>query len=741
MINALVLMLTVGQQADPMAIRLPELEVTARTVQQVADEIGEAAAIKLLVPGKLGKEVVFASLKNKSVKECMDSLATVAYGDWKFENGVYTLARNQSAQAAENKARSAELEILKKQLKDKATELKQPAWSKDSAQKYADGLYKLQKSMQNNFRVGEGERAQVTVYGMSLAGPAYDLLSTVIQGIDPIELANIPIGGRVVLSTNPNRMQKPLRMSIIQAIQQFTQRMDDVFEATKSSSYPDLGADFSGSIGFPKSKSGAVAKANIILYHGSDDYSIGIQLVGRGGEEIAAVSTNLGTEVEVDTNTPSTEKAPEPSADRIKLSPISSEFLSYVGAFGLSGGSARSIGTYIDGAVVYVSAGQAARNISPTPELNKVLLTPAQYDPLNLVIPESLKAVYQSKDYIGIIPDAVWDGLTPTQVTQLTQKRFKDILTSFCEVSDESNVLTIRPLKPFSSESNRLNRVAMERLISQVNGRGYARLSELAEYASTRSNSSYGQTIDMMIMGISIPFAAQDIFRGGFGFGYWLAPIIASQKQTVDKLTDGDLFLNYGRMNTQEKYAFERLIFDEAPQGQMSSGNVGISVNTQPDTRVPMARDSEPTELHPNGLPVDAGVKLSTKSQDGVLGKLSKSRNGRLMSATQLGAILGMIDGEGGSEGEFKITAYELYQIATVKDIQITVESGPPSNNTRSGPQFVDGEVKPGSPLTMNQLPSEMIARIQTARKQLSDMMQNMNSGRGGQRTPPPPIQ
>lgn len=155
MISALVMVLVGGKQADPLATQIPELKITAQTVQQAANRIGDAAGVKLLVPGKLGSEIIFASLKDNSAKECMDYVAGVSYGAWKFENGVYTLSRNQSAQAAEAKAQSAEVEQLRKQLKDKAAELKQPAWSKDAAKKYVDGLYALQKSLLKNFRVGE----------------------------------------------------------------------------------------------------------------------------------------------------------------------------------------------------------------------------------------------------------------------------------------------------------------------------------------------------------------------------------------------------------------------------------------------------------------------------------------------------------------------------------------------------------------------------------------------------------
>lgn len=737
MISALVMILTVGKQTDPLSIQIPKLEITAQSVQHIANQIGEAAGVKLLVPGKLGSEIVFASLKDKTAKQCMDYLANVSYGEWKFDNGVYRLVRNQSAQAAEAKAQSTEVELLRKQLKEKAAELKQPAWSRDAAKKYVDGLYAMQKSLLNNFRVGEGERAQVTIEGPSVAGPAYDLLSTVIQNVDPVELMSIPKGGRVVYSTSPNRMQKPLRMNLGTAIQQFTLRMNDVYEASQTNSYPDLGADFNGSVGFPKARTGAVAKANITVFNGQGGYTIGIQLVGINGEEIAQTSSNHNPGTEFDPNEPTPPRNPEPVADPIKLSAISSEFLSYVSIFGLSGGSSRSIGVFMDGAPVFVSAGQAARNISPSIELNKILLTPAQHDPLNLVIPESLDAVYADKQFVAIIPDALWEQLSPMQVAQLSQKRVNDTLASVCEVTAENGVTTIRPLRPFLSESSRLNRGAMERLVSQVNSRGFAHLSELAEYATARKDMSFGQSLDMLILGISVPFAAQDI-RGGFGFNYWMAPIIASQKVSVDSLPDGDFYITYGRMNAGEKQALERLIFDEPLSAQIASGNMSISVNTEPNTNVPMARDSEPTERFPNGLPVDVGLKLTAKSQEGVLGKLSKSRNGRLMSATQLGAILGMIDGEGGSDGEMKITAYEIYQLATVKEIQASVERGQNGGSVRGGQQFTDGELKPGSPLTLNQLPSDMIGRIQSARKQLRDMMERMNSG-GGRNTVPPP--
>lgn len=738
MINALFLILSASQQPDEkLAKVLPEFTVTAQTFERTAKSLSEASGLILQVPGALAKEVVFTSLKGQTVKQCMDRLAEAAYGEWKYENGVYLLRRLDSAQTAENEAIAKETAVLAQKIKDKAEELRQPGWSANSAKTYLDGLYKLQQAALKNVHFGGHEgRYTININGPSMAGPAYDLLATVLQNLDVRTLQNLKVGEHAVFSTNPNRMQQPLRMNISQAVQSYVRNMNEVHALAQNTSYPDLGADFGGSVGFPKGKSAPVAKTNVILYRGPSGFVIGVQLVGQDGSEIASTSTNLEPGIESGFESPAG-APPKEQKEPIPYSKLTDEFLAYVKAFGILGGSTRSVGLMIDGAPVFVTSGQAARTINPSPELGEIFTNPTRRDPLSIFMPEMLAGSYKGQNYVAVVPDTFWEMIWITIGGGTSKEEFVELLSEHCQIVTQDGGTVIRPLRPFKSESTRVKREAMERFVGQVYNRGFARVSELAEYATARGYNAMQGSMDMLILGIATPFAAQDL-KNAFSYSYWLAPILASQKRTLDNLAEGEFHLPYGKMNAVERNAMEQLIYNEPYDASIASGNYSINVSTEPETRKVMARDSEPTEMFPNGIPADVSVKLTAKLEDGVFGRVKQNRNGRLMSAIQLGAIMGMIDSEGGSDGEFKITAFEEFQLAKIKHITPQIDRGQTYGGASAAPLMVDGEILPGGPYGITQLPAEMIKRIESARAQLRDVFQRMNQGGGGNNVPPP---
>ena len=177
------------------------------------------------------------------------------------------------------------------------------------------------------------------------------------------------------------------------------------------------------------------------------------------------------------------------------------------------------------------------------------------------------------------------------------------------------------------------------------------------------------------------------------------------------------------------KSAFEQMVLSKR-LGNLGDG-MSISVmmgNDEP--KVSMASDREPTERFPNGLPGDMLVTIDIIEQIGVLGKLRGHPTGQLMSAVQLGAITGFIEGSGGANSELKISEFEEFFEAVTRSIEVSY-----FGSIGDG-VFTDGYLKPYTQAkAYNALDPEILKLGEQARAAVRESAQRM---RNEQRADPP---
>lgn len=703
----------------------------------------------MLVPGKTGSEIAFVSLADPTLQEGMDVLAALVYGEWKFENGVYTLKRTTAA-AIELEAAERDIAALKMKIKDVAESLRQPTWTQESAKAYAEAQYKMQQESLKRVQFqGGGSRPKFRIMGSSAEGPTQQLMSEVISGLDARILYGLPLGSRAVYSTRPNRMQQALRTSIAKPLQDFNRQNADIYDEVKRNPPPDLGADISGSLGFPSFRTADISKANVIVNRGFDKrFSVGIQLVGPSGEEIDQFSCQLV--VQRNTSQPVIEpekpRAQEPDV-QIATSPIAKEFFGYLKEFGLFGGY-KSVVTALIGdeseqsginsKTVRFGDGPSVRNISPSPALLEILSDPSTTDPLTILLPELFTEIYGKSDYAALVPDLTWEYLAAYAGGPLMKSQVLQSIGYECETVEIDGKTIVRPVQPLRTENSRANRAAMRDFISATNAKGAARLSDIAKYASQRGKLCQGFECDMLILALATPFATSEMVRY-FNQNFWFAPLLAGANQALDDISPGENYWALARMSAQQQSALERLIMDVPLEITMNSGSSSWGIIKREFALNKMASDTEPTERYPNGLPNNFALRLYAVEENGLFGRTKSAKNGKLLNLNDLGANLGAIDSATGSETDYRTTEFEEFKLAKVKTIALALAD---QQGTVIQPfshlQFTDGEILAGSPMTLNQLPPEIIGQVTKVRDQIRQLINQMNSGKKPGQAPPP---
>ena len=426
------------------------------------------------------------------------------------------------------------------------------------------------------------------------------VLGELLKGINPRTLASVPVGGRIVFSTEPTQMQLPFGSNASQVIsalvaqhnKEVQGRASDVAEAA-GSGQPEMPEFMRQFVDRYTKPIGSVSKANLIFQRQASFFGqVSLDIYNEKGESAYTAQQLLGEMF----NQPADDAALKPSTGTstpIELSPDSVAIFSMQPDFR-------------DGQIVAgkpIPAETLAR-------LRKVTIT----DPLSLRATDEVLgwAAAEKKNVVALLPDAMMvDPLAYTK-TMPTVEAFRTGLdrATLLRASELPGVTVLSPADPIEDRRNRVNRRSLEVLLSASAKKGIAGLLDLAEFART----SPSPTENGVLMLYSTVFMPE------------ITSLTMVEASTWDGLR---LFGNLGALPRKALADSRTISFSALPAGSLAPILFGASARPVTESADDgmlasmMAMmgggsdgyKSEVTEIMPNGVPAAGSLSAAVKEE------------------------------------------------------------------------------------------------------------------------------
>lgn len=586
----------------------PPITFSSRAVPvtRLLKEYSLATGKKVRATSAMESDIVVVRLANVEHEEFRRRLAAAVAGRWTTEGEDQVLVPDEPARAMESR----------REIEKRALDIRAAIKVRLETRKRADGDKTWYAQMGQNWSFANGE----------------NLLTSFLQLSDTDALARLKRGERVVYSTVPNVMQRPLPNAIWPEVSKFVADHNRSVEAQKqqqeqSEAKTDvelkmeaylrkLGVDPDG----PSLRRIGQAPAKVLFAvqrsaMGVAGLSLSAALYDADGKVLAQASEIVGygsggpvPEVEIDPQTgevkPPPEKPTDPNDPAIQLSAES-----------------RAVADFLRG---WTSDDE--QPTEPTSEILAKLARPDLHDPLSFADSEALLWLAERKrrNLVALLPDRVIDIRDKLPISALLAL----LKSEGMEVVEETDWMVVRSLTPSDDRAMRLSRSALARLIAAHDAKGYVSLDDLSAFAL----ATPGDAEDPLAAGYLrrfVPGAGAAGFEGPPSFDHLRLYGSLSAAQRL-ALREGRQ-IPFGTLVGRARTCLHTLLFG----AKVSLGAPGPSV----DSDDPMAEmilgfrtmfgaaggadfRSEPTEAMPRGLPSDGYLVADVQSEPvGLLGK------------------------------------------------------------------------------------------------------------------------
>lgn len=659
--------------ADPI-----DFEARAMPLRSVIDKLAAQTGEKLIVDPAFSRDTAVIKVHKIALEDLLAKIAAVHGGRWiKMADGVQRLIVDQDLLNRERAAKVARIrESLAKQIKEKkpgqnAFGIPMPADAEEPETVTDPSAANGQASPA--VPEPDGDREE------NIPNPEQTLLVRAL-GVLPLgEIAAMQPGGRVVYSTSPTPMQRPISISM-QWLREFADGNNRIYQKENNLS-PEEQAQreqarqamsmvpwFNDGTIDRRLIQEAPAKVNIVVSVPGDDstvtsflrgsdFNIEITVFDRQGKIIASANDYLSGEsqgVMQEIIASARERAAAASGKPVEAKPAPKDPL------------AEIIEKCQDKPIEYSKISQEIlklQAIDPTssgttPELSKetldALYDPVQFDPLSFQVAEGMFSIAQANDWqlVANVPDSfglMWSYMSGGAKT--TKSQFGAFVRdTTLKTVLEGGYLTIRPKDIEIARMGYSDRQAIAKLAATGRAKKVLSLDDIANYAAQNPAPEMGSVV-MASLQLTVP----DLF-GGIAMGgqrnWSMLRLYGLLSPTQRKQMRGGMPIEFGQLGEREKGVYRKIVFganqqlrtDEKTTGDedlISAWISGMMPQKHTDYR------TEPTELLPNGIPGNAQITASVE-QDVML-QLEDTKNpiARMlgsMGTTELALIQSFLD-------------------------------------------------------------------------------------------------
>ncbi len=553
-------------------VALPLAGVTfsapAEPASRLIPELGKASGLKMEAAPAIAREVLLVHVKNMPMADLTRRIAQVTGGEWEENQGVYRLALAEGADARERRAEATE---------------KGETW-----------------------RRALGQRIDARAKGRYSDG-SQGLVDLVLSGLPPATLGALGFKERVVFSTHPSPMQRPLSLSALRGV-----------DLTKLS--PVQGPILNG-VATPAP--GPVALVEFAVQSTADETMLVASLVAAdaNGRVVGATAGgvwNGAPSPDHDAKLPVPEGKVKPSEEErtraaalasLDASPIST------GAIDMEGENGPANAMYSDSELNTPSASKQV------PEI----LQPESVDPLALTAGPLVGrlAEAEGRDVVADLPDA---ALVPARSLLALQEETTAMATRAAsrsmqiDVSVEGDCLLVRPHRPWTARMARLDRAALGTALRALATEGSLSLDAQAAYASAQPIVSPPDTFEGALFGVVSPSYGKRM----------LATCTSGERQLLRVYRamgplGKEASRPFGRLPASAQTALRSLVFDSLA-GPSRTFNYGgsryrgsILYGSGPFSQ-PWTLELERTDFWSNGIPRDTPLAVFESSYPATFG-------------------------------------------------------------------------------------------------------------------------
>lgn len=583
--NALILglaLLSNPFHQDPDLTKKVTFERVAMPAKRLLAELGPILGLNLETSPQTAGDTLVVRFQSVPAQEILDRLALAVNGEWEDKEGVKRLIRPPG-----NANREAALERQER-----------IATIQRDIRKQVDALNKKPTSGDVKPEDLEAEMQFAGFGGTNL----HKAIVQIVMRLNPADLVGADSISRVVFSSNPTRMQKPIPGNLTPIVAEIVAAQNKAAQEAKNreKTEPDTDEErammeWMKALGFgaePKAIEGRPAKLLLIAepqaYIGG--LTLKLRLFDAQGKVAVEGQTMLGTSEFLEEAAAMGKPRPAPSKDDkpIEFSETSKEL-----------------------AKIFQSFGEGASRNALSKETEAKLLRPDLYDPLSFGVSESLlaSAKHRNLNLAALVPDGMTSFLDMFLESTPTVNSFLEGLEKSTEVTMEikSGWLSVRPKHPAEARGSKVDRLALTKLVGAAKARGSVNLDELAVYALTSPSPMDGSAAMQYLM----LFAPSSMQMGMTGMADWnairLYGLLGIEQR---RALMGSGRISFSSFTPAQRAVVETMLFgpgtdltlqspDAKPKTELGFMEMIASAVGKKSTDY----RQEPTEVMPTGLP------------------------------------------------------------------------------------------------------------------------------------------
>lgn len=440
-------------------VKLQNLTLVAMPLPRALEAISSASGQRLETIPLMTSEIVVVQAKEIGLPDLMQSLATVTTGRWETTANGWRLVPNQPARNTE-----AQTELVRQA---------------DGIRAQLNEIIKPPKPSDPEMGEEGGSATRI-------------LMARIAATIDPSIYLNLDPINRMVLSSAPTAMQRPLpgsaRALIGQLIVAHNKEAEEPGEMPDFSAVPELQSlppEMRNLLNRRPTTVKDVAKSNLVI---SSSFLGGIQFEIRTydptGKQVMQHSLSVGSGIERwlarFREGAANANAPKPNETKVTYRPETLEFQK---------------------AFPKISFDRPGAFTQPvlTPEIKAVVSRPDLFDPLSFDVTDEVIALANAanRPLVAVLPDNQSEATTMTTAARTVQQVQAVVdAGSWITRIDHPTLALYRPAFPNRARRERTDRVALARLVQAALARPAVSLDDMAAFAASQrepADDSVGQ--------------------------------------------------------------------------------------------------------------------------------------------------------------------------------------------------------------------------------------------------------
>lgn len=556
-----------------------------KPVPQLVEEISAAAHVPLSAPKSFQTDIITVRVRDTSLKDLLDRIATLAAGDWQEKNGGYELIRSREKLQAQERAEfDREVSMFQKGIdKQKKTLESLEPWNDQTARGLALAISDLSKSRPNGNSIDI--KSWRTMQTLDARAPSGRSITRVVAALDARELANLPMGYRVVFSDQPTRLQRPLPHGVALALKDLVAEQNIWADVAGRFLSEPQGGIYSSATWMKKPFDGQLGKVLLCIFKSKNGGGLTANIELLGADRNGAIITRANQSLNTFDSGESLNIARPMEGDKPIQPNEAEEALSQLF-------SANRVG----GGLPRLSKG-----------LFEAFQNPERNEPLSLMSGDILVKIAESRNcnLIADQPDESFLVGAMVGTHKMTPSAFLQSCSTYVDISQADGWMTLSSKTPASSRTNRMDRATLGAFLRIVATKG-ASLDDMAAYAVAVKGDLYASP------------------------GFMLSSFLSSKQQYG--YHDPLMLRFYGLLDSSQRNALAKgaglpiASLSPAETEQLNQMIFGQNSNLSPKPRQNQSTESsrleafyngiarEPTELFGGGIPRESVLTFEQQS-------------------------------------------------------------------------------------------------------------------------------